>query len=180
MAGGPKTTALVVMGPSGTGKTTVAELLGERLGWATFEADEFHQPANIDKMTRGIPLTDEDRWPWLRSIRDHLSEQEDKEQNSVVTCSALKRVYRDVLRETSAKVIFIELTGPIDLIAERMEGRSGHFMPKSLLQSQFDTLEELAPEEAGVKADVSNTPDEIVAKVLKELNLDSQASAGGP
>jgi gluconokinase len=174
------TTALVVMGPSGTGKTTVAELLGERLDWPTAEADEFHPQANIDKMTGGQPLTDEDRWPWLRAIRDWLSEKQEQGSDAIVTCSALKRAYRDLLRESTADVVFVQLTGPIDLIAKRMEGRSGHFMPKSLLESQFDTLEELQSDEAGVKADVSNNPDDIVDQVLRELQLSGESAAAGP
>jgi gluconokinase len=167
------------MGPSGTGKTTVAELLGERLGWTTAEADEFHPQANIDKMTSGQPLTDEDRWPWLKAIRDWLSEKHEQGSDAIVTCSALKRVYRDLLRESTADVVFVQLTGPIDLIAERMEGRRGHFMPKSLLESQFDTLEELQADEAGVKADVANTPEAIVDQVLRDLQLTGDSAAAG-
>lgn len=168
---------LVVMGPSGTGKTTVAELLGERLGWTTAEADEFHPQVNIDKMTGGQPLTDEDRWPWLAAIRDWMTQKQQQGANAVVTCSALKRAYRDLLRESTAEVVFVQLTGPIDLIAERMEGRRGHFMPKSLLESQFDTLEELQSDEAGVKADVSHTPGQIVDQVLGELKLSEGPAA---
>lgn len=176
MTQSPETTALVVMGPSGTGKTTVAELLAERLDWAIAEADEFHPQANIDKMTGGIPLTDGDRWPWLEAIRDYLDVKAGQGLPAIVTCSALKRRYRDLLRQNQADVVFIQLTGPIDLIAGRMESRKGHFMPKTLLQSQFDTLEELESDEAGVKADVSNPPEEIVDQVLKELGLDAAAS----
>ncbi len=178
MTQSPKTTALVVMGPSGTGKTTVAELLAERLDWTIAEADEFHPQANIDKMTSGIALTDEDRWPWLEAIRDYLSGKAAEGSPAVVTCSALKRAYRDLLRQSQADIVFIQLTGPIDLIAGRMESRKGHFMPKTLLQSQFDTLEELGSDEAGVKADVSNPPEEIVETVLRELDLDPAAADG--
>ncbi|MFH5821057.1 gluconokinase [Georgenia sp. AZ-5] len=162
---------LVVMGVAGSGKTTVAELLAERLGWLRAEADQFHPQANIDKMSAGTPLTDEDRWPWLRAIRAWLDEQDAAGSNAVVTCSALRRAYRDILAGPDGDVTFVHLNGSPELIAERMAARKGHFMPTSLLPSQFSTLEPLADGENGIALDISGTPEQIVDEILSRLGL---------
>lgn len=159
-------TVVVVMGTSGTGKTTVGTALAEALGAPFAEADTFHPAANIEKMTAGIPLTDEDRWPWLRAISTWLEEH--SESGGVVTCSALKRSYRDVLR-TGDDPWFLHLHGSRDLIAERMTTRSGHFMPVSLLDSQLADLQPLADDERGLRVDIAASPDEIVATALAAL-----------
>jgi carbohydrate kinase (thermoresistant glucokinase family) len=163
---------LVIMGVAGSGKTTVAELLTSRLGWVSAEADEFHSKANIDKMASGIPLTDEDRWPWLRAIRSWLDEQEAAGRRAVVTCSALKRAYRDILSGPKHDVTFVHLTGSAELIAERMQHRKGHFMPPSLLPSQFQTLEALGPDENGIQVDISGTPEQITDEIIQRLGLE--------
>ncbi len=134
---------LVVMGPSGTGKTTTAKGLAERLGWRFAEADEFHPKANIDKMSAGIPLQDDDRAPWLAAIRDWVSEEAEAGRSTVITCSALKRRYRDVLRAAQARVRFVELKADEAVIRERMEKRRNHYMPPSLLASQYADFEPL-------------------------------------
>ncbi len=162
---------LVIMGVAGSGKTTVAELLTSRLGWVSAEADEFHSKANIDKMASGVPLTDEDRWPWLRSIRSWLDEQEAAGRRAVVTCSALKRAYRDILAGPQHDVTFVHLSGSAELIAERMQHRKGHFMPPTLLPSQFQTLEPLGPDENGIAVDISGTPEQITDEIIQRLGL---------
>lgn len=162
-------THLVVMGVSGSGKTTVAELLADRLGRPFAEADEFHPQANIDKMSTGEALTDDDRWPWLRSIRDWLSGQTALGRASIVTCSALRRVYRDVLREADGTVRFIHLSGEPELLKERLDDRSGHFMPAALLRSQYDTLEELDADENGIVVSVADSPETITEVIIKRL-----------
>lgn len=159
-------THIVVMGVAGSGKTTVARLLAERIGVEYAEADQFHSEANIAKMTAGTPLTDEDRAPWLAAIRDWLSEEADAGRTAVVTCSALKRSYRDVLRAARGRVRFLHLHGSPELLSERMTGRSGHFMPTSLLPSQLATLEPLSDDEDGLTADVAAPPEEIVDDVV--------------
>lgn len=169
------TTHVVVMGVSGSGKTTVAEGVVERTGWVFAEADAFHPQANIDKMASGTPLTDEDRWPWLRDLGAWMAEHGAKGEDTVITCSALKRVYRDVLREEVTalpgehRVVFAHLDGSAEVIAARLEGRQGHFMPASLLQSQIDTLEELDPDEDGVVLDLTATPDTLIARTLETV-----------
>ncbi|MGQ4275326.1 gluconokinase [Terrihabitans sp. B22-R8] len=167
---------LVVMGPSGVGKTTIAQILAERLGWISAEADEFHPPANIEKMSAGIPLNDEDRAPWLVLIRDWVSEQARAGQSSVITCSALKRRYRDVLRQADAHVRFVELIASPALVEARMAKRVGHYMPVSLLASQFSALEELGDDEDGVKIDVGVPPYVVVANALQALGLGPDVS----
>jgi len=162
---------LIVMGVSGSGKTTIAELLTERLGWAFAEADDFHPPANIEKMSAGIPLTDEDRWPWLRTIAEWLSTKTAAGQNTVVTCSALRRVYRDLLREGEGQVRFVHLTGTMDTIESRLDDRSGHFMPAALLGSQFDTLEPLDSDEDGVVVSIDAPPEKIADEVMARLGI---------
>jgi gluconokinase len=164
-------TALVVMGVSGSGKSTIARLLADRLGWEFAEADEFHPPANITKMTAGTPLTDEDRWPWLRSIAAWMTERAEAGADVVVTCSALRRVYRDVLREAGSDVRFVHVAGSKELIAGRMASRSGHFMPPSLLESQIATLEPLEDDEDGVVVDLADPPERIVEEALTRLGL---------
>jgi gluconokinase len=156
-------TVIVVMGVSGSGKTTIGTALAEALGVDYAEADTFHPKANIDKMTAGTPLTDEDRAPWLEAIAGWIREHE--ATGGVVTSSALKRRYRDVLR-SGGDVWFAHLNGPRALLAERMKTRSGHFMPVSLLDSQLATLEPLQPDEPGAIFDITGTPEEITRAAL--------------
>ena len=165
---------LVIMGVAGSGKTTLADLLDDRLGRLYAEADDFHPQANIDKMAAGTPLTDEDRWPWLDAIRDWLTEQTRAGRSAIVTCSALKRVYRDVLREAEGRVRFVHLTAPPTLLEDRMAHREGHFMPTTLLPSQLATLEPLDPDEDGVSVVVDVPPDEVADRALVALGLDPQ------
>lgn len=162
---------LVIMGVSGSGKTTISTLLSEHLGWIAAEADEFHSEANIAKMASGVPLTDEDRWPWLESIRGWMDTQADNGRSTIVTCSALKRVYRDVLASASGQLHFIHLDGDAEVLRERMKTRSGHFMPASLLPSQINTLEPLAEDEPGIVIDILRSPAEIAADIVNRLDL---------
>lgn len=166
--------AIVVMGPAGVGKTTTAERLSAALGWPFAEGDSFHPQANIDRMTRGIPLGDADRAPWLLRIRDWISAQSAAGRSVVVTCSALKRRYRDVLREARADVRFVQLMANQTLVAARLAGRSGHFMPASLLASQFAALEPLQADEAGVQVVAAGqSPSEMVKQILGALRLEA-------
>ncbi|QJQ95021.1 MULTISPECIES: gluconokinase [Halomonadaceae] len=162
---------LVVMGVSGVGKTTTAEGLATRLGWTLAEADQFHPQANIDKMSAGTPLNDEDRGPWLATLRDWVSAQADAGECTVVTCSALKRRYRDLLRGARCQLRFVHLMADAENIAERLEQRRGHFMPGSLLGSQFADLEPLADDESGVSVCVDLPPDALVERALQTLGL---------
>jgi gluconokinase len=157
---------LVVMGVSGSGKTTVGTALAKAIGVDYAEADEFHPAANIAKMTSGIPLADEDRWPWVHAIADWIRSHE--RTGGVVTSSALKRSYRDVLRG-GGDTRFLHLTGDRELIAERMKTRKGHFMPVSLLDSQLADLEPLDADESGITVDIAHPPEEIVKTALDAL-----------
>ena len=165
---------IVVMGVAGSGKTTVAGILAERLGWPYAEADDFHPPENIAKMSAGQPLTDEDRWPWLRAIRDWLTARSQAGESAVVTCSALKVAYRDLLREAEGRVRFVHLSAPAPLLEDRMEHRAGHFMPPSLLASQLATLEPLTDAEDGVTIPVEAPPEVVADQALAALHLTSQ------
>jgi gluconokinase len=161
---------LVVMGVSGVGKTTVAVQLARRLQYEFAEADDFHPPENVEKMSAGIPLDDKDRMPWLRSLAAWTREQHEAGQSTVMTCSALRRRYRDVLRDGAADTYFVHLVGDQALLLQRM-GKREHFMPPALLQSQFDALEPLQPDEQGVVVEVTEPPERIVDKVVDELGL---------
>jgi gluconokinase len=159
------------MGVAGSGKTTLAGVLAQRLGWVSAEADDFHPQANVDRMASGIALTDEDRWPWLRTIRDWLTEQTRAGRGAVVTCSALKVAYRDVLREAEGTIRFVFLTAPAPLLADRLARRTDHFMPASLLPSQLATLEPLTPDEGGVTVVVDVPPEQIADRVIEHFGL---------
>ncbi|MBL1069058.1 gluconokinase [Streptomyces sp. 7-21] len=160
---------VVVMGVSGVGKTTVARLLADRLRVPFAEADDFHPRANIEKMSAGIPLQDEDRWPWLEAIGRWLRERDEAGSGGVVTCSALRRVYRDKLREASPGVFFLHLTGSEELIGSRMKARKGHFMPPALLRSQLETLEPLQADEAGAALDVGPAPEQLAEAAARVI-----------
>jgi gluconokinase len=157
------------MGVSGAGKTTVAKGIAEAMGWLMAEGDSFHPEANVAKMAGGIPLDDEDRWPWLRAIGTWIDEHRD--ESAVITCSALKRSYRDLLRDGRPSVRFCELDADENVIGPRISGRHGHYMPASLLPSQLATLEPLQPDEPGVHVSVAGTPDEAVQSALRALDL---------
>lgn len=161
---------IVVMGVAGSGKSTLAAVLAERLGCEMAEADTFHSPANVAKMSAEIPLNDEDRAPWLRAIAAWIAERDRASRSAVVTCSALKRAYRDVLRAASPRLFFLHLTGPREVIAKRMQHRPGHYMPVSLLDSQFSTLEPLAPDERGIVVEVCRPPDALATEALAALS----------
>jgi len=168
----PGTTTIVVMGVSGSGKSTVADGLVERLGWAFAEGDDFHPPANVEKMRAGQALTDDDRWPWLRSLADWIGEHERTGKSIVVTCSALKRAYRDVLRDGHPSVWFAHVTADQALIRERMGHRSGHYMPVSLLDSQLALLEPLQDDEPGASISGAGAPEIVVDELLATLGTE--------
>lgn len=158
------------MGVAGSGKSTIGELLAERMGVEYADADEFHPPANVAKMSAGEPLTDEDRWPWLEAIARWLAGHE--AAGAVVTCSALKRSYRDVLRSGAPDAVFLFLDGSRELMAERVGGRAHHFMPAELVDSQFETLEPPDGDERAIRADAAHTPGDIVDDFVRANQVD--------
>jgi len=167
-------THLVVMGVAGSGKSTIAAALSQQLGWVCAEADEFHPQSNIQKMTQGIPLQDEDRWPWLQEIQNWMTAQAQAGHSTVLTCSALKQSYRRLLAQAEGRVLFLHLDGEADLIGQRMQGREGHFMPPTLLPSQLATLEPLSDEElaaGSLRLDISRSPEELVRTIIASLQL---------
>ncbi len=169
---------VVVMGVSSTGKSLIGRRLAEELGAEFVEGDDLHPQSNIDKMAAGTPLTDEDRWPWLEAIADRTREAGASGRSTVVTCSALKRSYRDVLRSAADGTFFVHLHSSFNLLAQRMRERKGHFMPPALLQSQFETLEPLEEDETGALVDVAVEPDAVVAAALSGLAGDPQPRPG--
>jgi gluconokinase len=161
--------AIIVMGVSGSGKSTIGALLAEALGWPFADADGFHPAANVAKMAAGQPLTDADRWPWLDAIAAHIGASRTAGQPVVVACSALRRAYRERLRAGHRDLIFLHLAGAPAVIAERQAARQGHFMPPSLMASQFATLEEPDAEADAVIVSVSASPHEVVATAIDQL-----------
>ncbi|GAA2111113.1 gluconokinase [Actinomadura alba] len=165
----PPTSVILVTGVSGSGKTTVGRALAERLGWDYAEADDFHPEANIEKMRAGVPLTDDDRMPWLRAIARWIDERLARGEPAVVSTSALKRRYRDILRRPGVRSVF--LTGDRELIKQRITARKGHFFPAELLETQFRELEPPEPDENAVEVSVNDTPDKAVRQIVEELNV---------
>lgn len=159
---------IVVMGVSGSGKTTVGERLAARLGCGFSDADQFHGEANKAKMARGIPLTDEDRWPWLQAMHQAIEEQAEKGGNHVFACSALKRQYRDLLRGNVAGLMLVFLHGPAAILAERVARRRGHFFDPALLEDQLQVLEAPGPDEA-LALDIRKTPAELVERIIQAM-----------
>jgi len=170
----PGVAAIVVMGVSGAGKHTVGRLIAARLDCPFRDADSFHPKANIEKMSRGEPLTDADRWPWLDAIAAWIAEHRAAGTTCVVTCSALKRVYRDIVTgRQRADVRLVYLKGGFDLIAARLAARTDHFMPPALLKSQFDALEEPRADERAITAEIDAAPEEIAGRVMETLGVGS-------
>jgi gluconokinase len=164
--GDPNFPALVVMGVSGAGKSTVAAAVAARAGAVFLDADDFHPPANTAKMAAGIPLTDDDRWPWLAAVGEEIARRTAAGERVVVACSALKRAYRDALRERDEHVCFALLDGSRELLAERIGARADHFMPATLLGSQLVALERLQPDEPGFAVDVAPPPGQVADSVV--------------
>ena len=166
--------ALVMMGVSGSGKSTIADHLAKRLGWRYEDGDQFHPPGNVAKMSAGHPLTDEDRWPWLKAIADEIDRLSASGERAVIACSALKRAYRDILVHGRDDVRIVFLDGTQDLIAARLAARKGHFMPPGLLASQFRTLEPPDASERPITVSIDAPVKAIVDHIVSQLNLVSQ------
>ena len=166
---------VIIFGVSGAGKTTIGKLLAEELGWQFYEADDFHPRANIEKMRSGLPLTDEDRWPWLERLREQIMRSLAAKENAVLACSALKRAYREGLR-VNEDVKFVFLRGDYALVENQLRRRRGHFMNPALLQSQFADLEEPRPDEDVITIDLGRSPQELVDEIKVKLNLRTTAS----
>jgi gluconokinase len=163
--------ALIVMGVAGSGKSTIAEKLAERMGWRYEDGDKFHPASNVAKMSAGHPLTDEDRWPWLKAIADEIDRACKAGEDVVIACSALKHSYRDVLVHGRDDVRIVYLRGTQELIADRLAQRKGHFMPPELLASQFKTLEPPDPDENPLTVSIDASVEEIVDDIASQLGL---------
>jgi carbohydrate kinase (thermoresistant glucokinase family) len=168
----PQQPVLVLMGVSGCGKSTVAGVLAGRLGWDLGEGDDMHPPENVAKMAAGEPLTDEDRWPWLRRVAGWITEHTTDRRPGLITCSALKRGYRDVLR--GDHVVFVYLHGTREQIAARLRARQGHFMPAALLDSQFAALEPPQPDENSLQVDIAPPPSQQAQYIVSRLGLTAE------
>jgi gluconokinase len=159
---------VVLMGVSGSGKTTVGRELARQLGWHFLDADDYHPAANIAKMHAGIPLTDEDRKPWLKALADRIDEARARGENVALACSVLKHEYQEYLRHDLDEVQYVYLKGSPELIRRRLEARKDHFMPATLLTSQFEALE---PPEHAIEVDIAPGPEEIAAEIRRKLRL---------
>jgi carbohydrate kinase (thermoresistant glucokinase family) len=166
-----KPSILVFMGVSGCGKTTVAAILASRLGWRFEEGDALHPRANIEKMAAGHPLTDADRWPWLAKVADWIQERLDAGEDGLITCSALKRSYRDLINRGGSGLIFVFLAGSKETIAARLAERHGHFMRSSLLDSQFADLEEPAADEPAIRVEIGPPAAAIAEQIIEDFGL---------
>ncbi len=162
---------IVVMGVSGCGKTTLAKGIAAAMTWDFAEGDDFHPQANVEKMRSGIALTDEDRWPWLQAIRGWIDDRPLEAGSAVLTCSALRRVYRDVLAQGRDDVRFAHVDAPRKVLEDRLSRRTGHYMPASLLDSQLQTLERLEPDENGVTVGSTGDPRAVLTETLEKLGL---------
>jgi len=160
---------LVVMGVSGSGKSTVAGILAGQLGWDLEEGDDLHPPANVAKMAAGHALTDEDRWPWLDTVASWITEHTMAGIPGIITCSALKRIYRDVMR--GPDVVFVHLAGSKEQIGQRLSNRLDHFMPATLLDTQISTLEPPGPDENVLVVDIGRPPAQLAAEIIRRLDL---------
>jgi gluconokinase len=169
---------VIVMGVSGSGKSTIGSLLAGRLQWEFEDGDWFHSPANVEKMHKGVALTDEDRWPWLDSIAAWIDRTRHEGGHGIIACSVLKRRYRDVLIGDRTDVRLVYLEGSEELIARRIATRHEHFMPPSLLHSQFSALEEPGPDENPITISIAPRPSEIVAQILSALKGEGAGPAG--
>jgi gluconokinase len=175
----PTPCALIVMGVSGSGKSTIAEQLAARLGWAYEDGDRFHPKSNVAKMSAGQPLTDEDRWPWLKAIADEIDRVCATGQRLVIACSALRRDYRNILVHGQNNIRVIYLEGSQQLIAERMGKRKGHFMPPGLLESQFKTLEPPTDDEHPLTVSIDAPVDIIVDDIVRQLGVTGSPPSHG-
>ncbi len=164
---------IVVMGICGSGKTTLGRLLAEHLGYRFVEGDDYHTPEHVAKMAAGKPLSDADRWPWLRRLSEAMGEWDEAGENVVVSCSALRRDYRALLRKGAPDVRFIFLEGAVELVRERMASREGHFMPVALIDSQIEALEDPRGEVGVIAVDINATPAKIVNRVIEGLRAAS-------
>ena len=163
--------ALIVMGVAGSGKSTIGETLAGRIGWRFEDGDRFHPASNVAKMSAGVPLTDDDRWPWLQAIADEIDRLCAAGERAVVACSALRRVYRDVLIHGRNDVRLVYLDGSQQLIADRLNRRKGHFMPPDLLASQFKTLEPPERDERAITVPIDASVEAIVDDIVGQLTL---------
>jgi carbohydrate kinase (thermoresistant glucokinase family) len=170
----PSPVVLVIMGVSGAGKSTIGLLLAERLGWPFEEGDSLHPASNVEKMSEGIPLTDEDRWPWLARIADWIDNRLDTGESGIITCSALKRSYRNVLNRRGSGVEFVYLAVEMAVLTDRVEHREDHFMPASLLTSQLGTLEIPTAAEPAIQVDADPDARLVVDRILRDLDLTPQ------